>query len=147
MEGLYPVRKLCLSRSLNPYGGVMNIYENIVILRPSLNEEDLKSAVNKITDVIVSSGGEVLSTDNWGKKKLVYEINKHKMGIYVLFVFKSRSSVVKRIEDYFKVFDPVVKFMVIKLGKKQVEALPEIVRRAADVRTETVSPAEAAAKV
>jgi len=138
---------LYYGRALNPYGGVMNIYENIVILNPSINEEDLKSAVNKITDIIASSGGKVLSTDNWGKKKLAYEINKHKMGIYILFVFNAPSSVVKRIEDYFKVFDPVVKFMVIKLGKKQVEALPEIVRKAADVRTETVSPTEASAEV
>lgn len=125
----------------------MNIYENIVILNPSLNEEGLKSAINKIADVIVNSGGKVLSTDHWGKKKLAYEISKHKMGIYVLFIFKAGVSTPKKIEDYFKIFDPVLKFMIIKLSKKQVEALPEIVRRAADIQTETVSPAKAAAEV
>ncbi len=130
----------------------MNIYENIVILNPSLNEEGLKSAINKITDVVASSGGEVLSTDNWGKKKLAYEISKHKMGIYVLFIFKAGVSTPKKIEDYFKIFDPVLKFMIIRLSKKQVEALPEIVRKAADVRTPStqateISAAPAAAEV
>ncbi len=47
------------------------------------------------------------------------------MGVYVIFLFKSPAPVVKKIEDYFKVFDPVLKFMVVKLGKKQIAALPE----------------------
>ena len=118
----------------------MNIYENVVILNPSLNEEGMKSAINKITDVIVKSGGEVLSTDNWGKKKLAYEISKHKMGIYVLFLFKAEASTPKKIEDYFKIFDPVLKFIIIKLSKKQVAELPAGIagtaKRAADVQTD-----------
>ncbi|MCL4536905.1 MAG: 30S ribosomal protein S6 [Nitrospirae bacterium] len=103
----------------------MNIYENVVILNPSLNEEEMKSAVDKITDLIKNSGGDVLKIDNWGKKKLAYELNKQRMGVYVIFLFKSPAPVVKKIEDYFKVFDPVLKFMVVKLGKKQIAALPE----------------------
>jgi small subunit ribosomal protein S6 len=103
----------------------MNIYENVVILNPSLNEEELKSAADKISDIIKNSGGEILKIDNWGKRKLAYEVNKQKMGVYLLFLFKSPSTAVKKIEDYFKVFEPVVRFMVVKLGKKQIAALPK----------------------
>lgn len=103
----------------------MNIYENVVILKPSLNEEELKSAADKISGIIKNSGGEILKIDNWGKRKLAYEVNKQKMGVYLLFLFKSPSTIIKKIEDYFKVFEPVVKFMVIKLGKKQIAALPK----------------------
>lgn len=103
----------------------MNIYENIVILNPSLNEEELKSAVSKITDLVVNSGGEILKVDNWGRKKLAYELNKQKMGFYILFLFKSPASTIKKIENYFKVFDPVIKFMVVKLGKKEIAAIPK----------------------
>ncbi len=117
----------------------MNIYENVVILNPSLNEEELKSAVDKITDIIKNSGGDILKVDNWGKKKLAYEINKQKMGVYVIFLFKAPSMIVKKVEDYFKVFDPVVKFMVIKLGKKQIAALPK------EVTGIPVAPQETAA--
>ena len=101
----------------------MNFYENIVILNPSLSEEETTSSINKIADLIKGSGGEVLKVDNWGKRKLAYEINKQKMGFYILFLFKSPSSVIRKIEEYFKVFDPVMKFMVIKLNKKQIEAI------------------------
>ncbi|MCL4457924.1 MAG: 30S ribosomal protein S6 [Nitrospirae bacterium] len=103
----------------------MNIYENVVILNPSLSEDELKSAVDKISDLIKNAGGEILKTDNWGKRKLAYELNKQKMGVYMLFLFKAPASVIKKIEGYFKVFDPVIKFMVIKLDKKQIAALPK----------------------
>lgn len=103
----------------------MNIYENIVILNPSLNDDELKAAIAKITDIITNAKGEVLKVDNWGRRKLAYEINKHKMGFYIMFLFKAPASTIKKIEDYFKVFDPVVKFMVIRLGKKEIAALPK----------------------
>ncbi len=103
----------------------MNIYENVVILNPSLSEDEVKSAIDKISDLIKNSGGRILKIDSWGKRKLAYELNKQKMGIYVFFLFQSPSLLIKKIEDYFKVFDPVVKFMVIKLDKKQIAALPK----------------------
>jgi small subunit ribosomal protein S6 len=120
----------------------VNIYEKVVILNPSLNEEELKSAIDRITDLITSSGGEVLKIDIWGKKRLAYEIAKQKMGFYVLFLFKSPTAAVRKIEDYFKVYDPVLKFMVIRLGKKQIAALPKEVVGIPVTPEEMASPVE-----
>ena len=100
----------------------MNIYENIVILNASLSDEEIETASGKIKDLITNSGGEILNTDVWGRRKLAYEIKKQKKGFYLLLVFKSPSAAIKKLEDYYKVFDPVVKYMVIKLEKKQAEA-------------------------
>ncbi|MBA3060323.1 MAG: 30S ribosomal protein S6 [Nitrospirota bacterium] len=99
----------------------MNIYENIVILNASLGDEEIETASGKIKDLITNSGGEILKTDVWGRRKLAYEIKKQKKGFYLLLVFKSPSAAIKKLEDYYKVFDPVVKYMVIKLEKKQAE--------------------------
>lgn len=100
----------------------MNIYENIVILNASLSDEEIETASGKIKDLITNSGGEILNTDVWGRRKLAYEIKKQKKGFYLLLVFKAPSAAIKKLEDYYKVFDPVVKYMVIKLDKKQAEA-------------------------
>ena len=97
----------------------MNIYENIVILNASLSDEDLETATGKIKDLITKSGGEMLKIDVWGRKKLADEIKKHKKGFYILFVFRADPSLIKKIEDYYKVFDPVIKHMMIRLEKKQ----------------------------
>jgi small subunit ribosomal protein S6 len=102
----------------------MNIYETVVILNPSLNEDELKSATSKLKDLITGSGGEILKVDVWGKRKLAFEMNKQKFGYYVFLLYRCPSATIKRIEDYAKVFDPVMKYMVIRLGKKQTAALP-----------------------
>jgi len=103
----------------------MNWYESMVILNPLLNDEEIKSAIDKVSEQITKSGGEVFKADNWGRRKLSYELNKQKMGVYIFYLFKAPSSTIGKIESFFKVFDPVLKFMVIRLGSKQIEALPK----------------------
>lgn len=101
----------------------MYYYENMVILTPSLGDDEIKTAIDKISDVVTNAGGEVLKAENWGRRKLSYELNKQKMGIYVLFLFKAPAATVGKLEGYFKVFDPVIKFMVTRLDKRQLAAL------------------------
>lgn len=103
----------------------MNWYETMVILNPTLNEEEIKSAIEKVSDLIKKSGGEVYKADNWGKRKLAYELGKQKMGTYIFFLFKAPSAVIGKMEGFFKVFDPVLKFMAIRLGSKQIASLPK----------------------
>lgn len=120
----------------------MNIYENVVIINSSLTEDELKSAADKITQQIIKLGGEILKVDNWGKRKLAYELNKQKTAFYFLFLFKSPSLAIKELEYFYKVFDPVVKYMIIKLSKKQVDALPKEVIGIPVTTQELSSPAE-----
>lgn len=104
----------------------MNIYENIVILNAALPDEEINLSLSKIKDIIVNSAGEVLKTDMWGRKKLAYEIKKQSKGFYVLLIFKTAPSTIKKLEEFYKVFDPVIKYMVIKLGTKEVKHLEKL---------------------
>lgn len=97
----------------------MNTYENLIVLDASLPDENIQSAIEKITELITTGGGEVLKAEQWGRRKLAYEIKKHSKGFYVLFLFNAPSDVIKKLEDYYKVLDAVVKFLVIRLEKKQ----------------------------
>ncbi len=109
----------------------MNLYENIVILNAALADEEIEAAIAKIKDFIAEGGGEIIKVDIWGKKKLAYEIKRHKKGLYVLFLFKTAPSTIKRLEEFYKVFESTIKHMVIKLSAKQahnlerIETLPE----------------------
>lgn len=104
----------------------MNIYENIVILNAALSDEEAEAAVTRIKELIAGQGGEVLKIDVWGRRKLAYEINKQKKGLYVLFYCKTPPATIKKMEDFYKVFDAVIKFMVIKLGKKQIRSFEKV---------------------
>jgi small subunit ribosomal protein S6 len=101
----------------------MNIYENVVILNASLPDEEINGSISRIKDIVVNAGGEVLLADMWGRRKLAYEIKKQNKGFYALLTFKSPTSTIKKLEEFYKVFDPVIKYMVIKLDPKQAKHL------------------------
>ncbi|MBI5407915.1 MAG: 30S ribosomal protein S6 [Nitrospirae bacterium] len=101
----------------------MNFYEKVLIIDPELDDNAVKETVEKFKDIIIKQGGEVLKTDNWGRRKLAYELNKHQKGNYFLLLFKAPPSTIAELERLCKVTDTVIKFMVVKLTKKrQIEA-------------------------
>lgn len=101
----------------------MNFYENIFILAPSLDENAIENALERVRDIVIKNGGEIIKTENWGRKKLAYNLKKQDKGFYIFLVFKSPPSAIFELERFFKVFDPLLKYMFIKMTKKQVEAL------------------------
>jgi len=119
----------------------MNIYENIVILNASLSDEEINAAVSRIKDLVVNAGGEVIKADFWGRRKLGYEIKKQTKGFYVLFIYKAPAATIKKLEELYKVFDPVVKFMVIKLGSKQVKHLEKSLAAEAEQKADQAAKA------
>jgi small subunit ribosomal protein S6 len=120
----------------------MNFYETVVILNPSLGEEEAKAVIEKITDLLKNAEGEVFKVEVWGKRRLAYEMSKQKMGNYVFLLFKAPSAAIKKLEEYFKVLDVVLKFMVVKLGKKQIAALPKEISGISVTPEEAIVPAE-----
>lgn len=98
----------------------MNIYENIVILDAALADEEAEAAITRVKELIAGHGGEVLKVDVWGKRKLAYEIKKQKKGLYVVLLYKTPPATIKKLEEFYKVFDAVLKYMIIKLGAKQI---------------------------
>ena len=104
----------------------MNIYENIIIFDAALTDEEADAAISKIKELIAGNGGEVLKVDIWGRKKLAYEIKKQKKGLYVLMFYKTPPTTLKKLEEFYKVFDAILKFMIIKLSSKQITNLEKL---------------------
>ena len=109
----------------------MNIYENVVIFNVSLSEEALAAAIQKVRDQLTAAGAEILKVDDWGRRKLAYEINKNSHGHYVLFTFRGPSTASTAIESFYRVFESVVKQMIVKLEKKQAEHVLNSIKTAA----------------
>lgn len=91
----------------------MNAYEAVIILTKKISEEQAEETKNKITDLI-SSNGEVVSVDDWGMKKLAYEIKKEQEGHYYLYTFNSNPEFIAEFERILRIDDTVLKHMVIK---------------------------------
>ena len=95
----------------------MRNYETMIILKPSLEEEKRNAIIEKFKNII-SDGGEVISVDEWGMKRLAYEIEKLKEGYYILINFKSGSDVVNELERNYRISDDVMRFVVINKEEK-----------------------------
>lgn len=97
----------------------MNLYEEIMILDPDLDENAIQTVVDNVKEKIVKQGGEVLKSENWGDRKLAYELNKREKGIYIVLLFKAPPSTIMELERHSMITDAINKIMVIKLHKKK----------------------------
>lgn len=128
----------------------MNIYEEVMILDPGLDEKGVEDILKKVNDIITRNGGEVLKKEDWGIKKLAYELNKYQKGHYILLLFKSIPSVIPELERLARVTEQIVKIMVVKIKKRRhietIMASLKTEEQTSDVTTPQVgdSPIESA---
>ncbi|MBR4110704.1 MAG: 30S ribosomal protein S6 [Clostridia bacterium] len=92
---------------------MQNNYETIMIINSAMEEAAIKSAVEKIKDLI-SANGTVESVEEWGNKKLAYPVKKHSEGYYVLVNFSSNPEFIDELERVYNITDEVLKHIVIK---------------------------------
>lgn len=92
----------------------MSKYESVIIINPNVDEEGIKTLVQKFTNLI-NSDGKVEKADELGKRRLAYEINKNKEGYYVVFYFEANTSLIAELERNYRITDEVIKFMTIKV--------------------------------
>jgi len=95
----------------------MRNYETIFILKPSLEEEKRNEAIEKFK-AIIAADGEIEKVEEWGNRKLAYEIEKIREGYYVLVNFKANSTLPKELERNFKISDDVIRYIVVNLEDK-----------------------------
>lgn len=125
----------------------MNTYESIFILKSTISDDDVTKTVSKLEGIIKQSG-EHLITENWGKKKLAYEVMKEKKGLYVLFRFRGKGELITELERNYRFDDNVIKFMTVQLGKKELELLEKKAAAASAVPSgEVVKEAEPEAEI
>jgi len=102
----------------------MNYYEKVMILDSNLDDSAAEEVVAKIRDMITKQGGEIFNTENWGRRKLAYELNKHQKGNYFLLTFKAPPTTILELEKLCKILDSIIKFMVVRHVKKaQIESI------------------------
>jgi small subunit ribosomal protein S6 len=133
----------------------MKRYETFVILDPDLSEENRKPVIEKINDLILQKNGLLVEKDEWGARKLAYEIKKKIRGYYILLDYCGTGSLVSEIERSCRIDDRVIKYMTIQIEnevdidriKKEMEekkaqrkaAAEEAAKAAEPVTTTTVS--------
>lgn len=94
-------------------------YEIAVLYHPDL-EVDLSKAEGKVQKIIADNGGKVVSTDNWGKRKLAYPIAKQEHAVYVFYTVDMPGTGVAKVESSLNITDEVIRFLITKPDLKAI---------------------------
>src|SRR6185295_20150306 len=92
-------------------------YETIYILRPDIANEAVGAVNAKVRGVIETGGGRLLKVDNWGKRKLAYEVQKQLKGIYLFFSYLGSAGLVEELERNLRLTDSVIRYYSVKIAE------------------------------
>ncbi len=92
-------------------------YETIMVLNPKLDEEATKALIGKFTGLIADNG-TVDSVDEWGKRRLAYEIEDETEGYYVLVNFTADTEFPKELDRVYQITDGVLRTIIVRKGDK-----------------------------
>lgn len=92
----------------------MNKYELAVVLNVKLEDEERAAAIEKVKGYITRFGGTVSNVDEWGKKRLAYEIQKMKEGFYYFIQFEGNSTTPNELEAHIRIMEPVIRYLCVR---------------------------------
>jgi small subunit ribosomal protein S6 len=125
----------------------MRRYETVFIVNPELSEEQRQPLLDKMKGLMSEDQGMFVKFDDWGHKRLAYEVKKHTRGYYVLMDFCGDGVLVKEIERNMRLDDRVLKYMTVLKDKTvDMKAVKEEIESAKDRESEP-KPTEQAADV
>lgn len=93
----------------------MRYYEMLFIVHPNYEQDRLEAVIKAVEDEITAKGGKILKTDNWGKRKLAYLINKQRYGSYVLMYFGTDPQAIRDLHEWMEIQAQVMHQMIIRL--------------------------------
>ena len=99
----------------------MRSYQSVLILKPDIEDTRVDEALEKIGEFIKGNGGTILKTEKWGKKRLAYRVKKNRFGIYLNLYHTLEPSGVIDLEKKYKLYDLIIKFMVVSLTDDELE--------------------------
>ena len=93
-------------------------YELVYILSPDASEQDVADLHAQVESIIVRYQGELLKTENWGRRKMAFRIGKHREGTYVLEVFTGTGELTKELDRRLKVIDSVIRHLCVRVDEE-----------------------------
>jgi small subunit ribosomal protein S6 len=137
----------------------MQTYETLFVTTPTLTEEEERSTVETLLQIVTDGGGSLVTNERMGRRRLAYPIEKHTDGVYIRFLYDSDAAVPKELERRIRLSDRILRALTVKLETKRAvaakeQAVRDIQARAeaapgegtdsgsVDSPVETVSPAE-----
>ena len=109
----------------------MRRYETIYITHPEVTEEELSELQGKINSILTSFKGELIKLDDWGVRKLTYEVRKNSRGRFFLLDYAAGTELIRELERNLRLHDRVLRFQTVKIGDQVTPDSLKALREAA----------------
>jgi small subunit ribosomal protein S6 len=96
----------------------MRNYEIMFIVNPGATEEEIDKINGQIESVVTSGGGKIDKMEKMGKRRLAYDVDKHREGHYVLFAISANGDIIKECERRLRVIDAVIKYITVRTDEE-----------------------------
>ncbi|HVO09696.1 MAG TPA: 30S ribosomal protein S6 [Vicinamibacteria bacterium] len=106
------------------------VYEIIFIADPNLGEPEVDALATQVQGFVEQAGGKVQKVEKWGKKRLAYDVGRHREGSYVLLVVEGSGGLVREAERRLKVTDGVIRFLSVRVDEELRKAERRKAKRA-----------------
>ena len=97
-------------------------YETLVILNAGLTDEESAALLTQLGDTVKGLGAEITKVENWGKRRLAYDIRKQREGTYAVFEAKAEPSMVKELERQLRLNENVLRFLSTRVPTRSKKA-------------------------
>ena len=94
-------------------------YELVYILPPDTTEQQVTELHQQVEAVVGRMNGHIEKTENWGRRKLAYEIGHFKEGVYVLDVINGSGELMKELDRRLKVIDTVIRHLIVRVDEEK----------------------------
>ena len=92
-------------------------YELVYVMNPEAVEEAVNGLHTQVEEIVTTGGGQIDKTDHWGRRRLAYEIERYKEGIYVLELFSGPGEIVGELDRRLKVADNILRFLIVRVDE------------------------------
>ena len=95
----------------------MRKYELLYVLQPDLDEEQMQALKEKVNGIIAEQSGQNVEVNEWGKRRLAYEIADHREGHYIEVHFEGTPQVVDELERVIKITNGILRHIIVRIEK------------------------------
>ena len=92
----------------------MNKYELAVVVRAKIENDERAAVIEKVKDIITTNGGNITNVDEWGQKRLAYEVQKMREAYYYFIQFECASTVPAEVESRVRIIENVVRYLCVR---------------------------------
>ena len=118
----------------------LRTYEALYIVRPDVADDEVQTLAKSVESMVTDSGGAIVRSEIWGKRRLAYEVQKCAEGNYILLRFEALAPFVGKLENYFRLTDSIIRYLVVHFDEQtlRLEASQKK-RKEAEIRNEGVT--------